>query len=251
MEKLPWRKLEIGGGQVDEGEILRLVLPPIAQGYGDAQVDDYGRFPSRRHYPWKPTTELVLRARFSHPAGQLQGTAGFGLWNAPFGDPTTPWPALPQAVWFFYASEPGDLPLAPDGPGRGWFASTLDATTWNAWLIAPFAPMVLLANQWPGLRRRLWPAVRQQLGIGYAPLPVEMTAWHDYRLVWQREGCVFWVDGQVVLHTPFSPRGPLGFVCWVDNQYMVATNNGRFAWGVLPTAQTQWLEVAGLHLANP
>jgi hypothetical protein len=178
----------------------------------------------------------------------LLGTAGFGFWNAPFGDPTVPWPALPQAAWFFYASAPGDLPLAPDGSGRGWFASTLDATTWQAWGMAPLAPLVLLLNHIPGLRRRLWPIVRRRLGISYDSLEVELTEWHRYELQWQPKGCVFWVDGRVVLSTRFSPRGPLGFVCWLDNQYLVATNKGRFGWGTLSTAETQWLEVKELRI---
>jgi hypothetical protein len=56
------------------------------------------------------------------------------------------------------------------------------------------------------------------------------------------------VDGDLLLQTPHSPRGPLGFVCWLDNQYMVATPRGRFAAGVLSTAGEQWLEVAELDI---
>ncbi len=243
-----FRRLEINGGRVEE-ELggLRLRLPPVAQGYGDAQVDNYGRFPTRRLYPWFPGVTLHLRARFSHPAGRLQGTAGFGFWNAPFGDPTIRWPALPQAAWFFYASAPADLPLAATGPGRDWFVSTLDATTWRAWGMAPFAPVVLLLNQFARLRQQLWPFVRRQLGISYAPLAVEMTNWHNYELTWQTAGTIFRVDGNVILSTPFSPRGPLGLVCWLDNQYLVVTPQGRFGAGTLPTSETQWLEIRDLQ----
>ena len=42
------------------------------------------------------------------------------------------------------------------------------------------------------------------------------------------------------------PRGPLGFVLWIDNQYAVASLEGRFGFGVLPLPETQWLEVDGL-----
>jgi hypothetical protein len=252
-EKL-WRRLELNGGQVSEEPHWRFQLLPVVKGYADAQIDDYGRvrqthrWQTRRHYPWQPGVHLRLQARFSHDNGRLVGTAGFGFWNAPFGDPTMPWPALPQATWFFYASEPSDLPLAESGPGRGWFAATLDATTTKALAMIPAAPFILLLNQWPRLRRRLWPIIRRRLGISFRPLSVEMTAWHEYELLWSAAGCDFRVDGETVLHTPFSPRGPLGFVCWLDNQTMVLTVNGRFRWGILPVQETQWMEVKNLQI---
>ncbi len=233
---------------VDEAA-RRLVLPPMAAGYGDAQVDDYGRFPSRKYYLWGPGCELRLTARFSHNADELLGTAGFGFWNAPFGDPTIRFPALPQAAWFFFASSPANLPFAPpDQPGRGWFAATMDSSTPYALAMAPFAPLFLLLNQFSKLRRRLWPLLRKRLGISFAPIYVPMGEWHTYQLQWRESGCTFCVDETSVLETPHSPHGPLGFVCWIDNQYMVARVNGRFSWGTLSTAKTQWLELGDLVL---
>lgn len=257
-----WRRLALGGGQVvgerpsggrpSTSPPLRLHLPPVEAGYADAQIDDYGlpTIRHRRHYPWRPGTFLQLRARFSHENGRLQGTAGFGFWNAPFGDPTVRWPALPQAVWFFYASAPGDLPLARSGPGRGWFMATLDATTWRAKALLPLAPVVLLLNQLPPLRRRLWPWLRRRLGISFAPVPLAMTAWHEYRLEWHPDRCLFFGDGDCLLQTPHSPAGPLGFVCWLDNQYLRLTPHGRFGWGVLPVAESQWLEISQLAVGR-
>lgn len=255
-----WRRLELNGGEV-RGERpsaaapLQFYLPPTSQGYADAQIDDYGpqpgqRWQSRRHYPWRPGVRLTVQARFSHPAGVLLGTAGFGFWNAPFGDPTIPWPALPQAAWFFYGSPPNNLPLAERGPGRGWFAATLDVTTWRAKALAPLALPVLLLNQIGPLRRRLWPWVRQRLGIAFAPIlhSTTMTTWRTYRLDWLPQGCRFAVDGRLLLQTSHSPQGPLGFVCWLDNQYLILTPRGRFGWGTLKTAEPQWLELAQLSL---
>ncbi|MEW5985341.1 MAG: hypothetical protein AB1791_01760 [Chloroflexota bacterium] len=239
--------MQINGGVVVEGPPLRLSLPPTARGYADAQVDDYHRR-RRPDYPWRPGVELRLRARFSHPAGGLVGTAGFGFWNAPFGDPTVRWPVLPQAVWFFYASAPSDLPLAAAGPGRGWFAATLDATAGRA--LAPLAPIILLLNQSGRLRRRLWPAVQRRLGISYTQLDTDLSEWHDYYLAWRNEGCLFTVGGREVLRTSRSPRGPLGFVCWMDNQYLIATPRGRLAWGVLPTTAHQWMEIEALTIVK-
>jgi hypothetical protein len=243
----PFRRLEINGGTVSQqGEKWLLRLPPTGQTYADAQIDDYGR--PQKGFRWRPGIEMRLRACFSHPAGTLLGTAGFGFWNAPFGDPTVRLSLLPQATWFFYGSPPTDLPLAPDRPGQGWFAATLDAGTGRAMAMSPLALPVLLLNQVTSLRRRIWPAVQHRLAISYAQLDTDLTGWHEYRLVWQPEGCNFYIDGTAVLQTAQSPHGPLGFVCWLDNQYMVATARGRFAAGILRTTEEQWLEIEELTI---
>jgi len=245
------RVLESGGGRVSGGDALRFTLPAGATAYADAQIDDTGgpHPPGTSRFAHRPGVALSLRARFSHAADTLQGTAGFGFWNAPYGDPTQRRPALPAAVWFFFASAANDLPFAPP-PGHGWFAATLDATTPRALALLPLAPTVLLLNQFAPLRRRLWPAVRHRLGIHAAPLAVDLRQWHDYRLEWRRDGGCFFVDGVRVFTTPAAPRGPLGFVCWLDNQYLVLTPRGRFRAGVLPLAEEQWLEVAGLRIEH-
>lgn len=247
------RRLELGHGRVigtrpSASAPLRLEIPPTGRGYTDAQIDDYGlpHIRRRAQYPWRPGVSLHLSARFSHNNGALLGTAGFGFWNAPFGDPTVRGPALPQAAWFFYGSAPNDLPLAAQGPGRGWFAATLDAAAWPALRLIPLAPFVLLGNQWARFRRRVWPWVQRRLGISFAAIDGEMTAWHSYQLDWREEGCLFAVDGRPVLQTRHSPAGPLGFVCWIDNQYMVLRANGRFGWGALATTTPQWLEISEL-----
>ena len=241
------RFLEIGGGHVSRGDALRFTLPAGATAYADAQIDDYGRPrpPGTPRFAHRPGVALSLRARFSHPAEELHGTAGFGFWNAPYGDPTQRHLSLPAAAWFFFASPPNDLPFAPE-PGCSWFAATLDATTPRALALLPLAPAVLLLNQFAPLRRRLWPAVRRRLGIHAALLGADLRQWHDYRLEWRRDGGRFFVDGTPVLTTPSAPRGPLGFVCWLDNQYLALTPRGRFRAGVLPLVQEQWLEVGNL-----
>ncbi len=75
-----------------------------------------------------------------------------------------------------------------------------------------------------------------------------MTEWHTYRLDWQSEGCTFIVDGESILRTSASPGGPMGFVCWLDNQYLVVTVRGRFRWGTMPTAEEQSLFIRNLWL---
>lgn len=248
MDTATWRSLELNGGRVESGPTHRFALPRGATGYADAQIDDYGAPGARFH--WRPGATLRLQARFSHAADALRGTAGFGFWNAPYGDPSHRRLARPQAAWFFFASAPNDLPFAPDEPGRGWFAATIDAARPAALALAPLAPAVALFNQWAAIRRRLWPAVRARLGIHAAPLGVAMRQWHTYELRWRPEGCTFTVDGRAVLATPHAPRGPLGFVCWLDNQFLALTPRGRFRAGVIDVAQEQWLEVADLSLED-
>jgi len=253
-----WRRLELGGGQVfgqrpSSHHPLRLQIPPTAQGYADAQIDDYGldTISRRRDYPWQPGNSLQIRARFSHGQAALRGTAGFGFWNAPFGDPTVRWPALPQAAWFFFGSPPNNLPLSPEGvDGRGWYAATLDATTWAAKSMIPLAPFLLIGNQFARFRKKIWPKVQARCGISFALITDDMREWHTYRLHWSATGCAFWVDGRLLLQTSHSPQGPLGFVCWIDNQYMVVTPRGKFAWGTLPTTEVQWLEVSMLEIGE-
>jgi hypothetical protein len=242
-----WRILELNGGRVEVGPSYRFRLPAHRSGYADAQIDDYGGPGGFRH---RPPVSLGLQARFSHAADELQGTAGFGFWNAPYGDPTRRRLAFPQAVWFFFASPPSDLPFGPEATGRGWFAATLDAARPAALLLLPLAPAILAFNQAAAIRPRLWPAVRRRLGISAAPLDVDIRRWHAYRLEWGPDGCTFAVDDRIVLDTPNAPRGPLGFVCWLDNQYLILTPRGRFRAGVLDVAAEQWLEVADLRLAT-
>ncbi len=248
MDEGSLRALELNGGRVESGAGYRFSLPGGATGYADAQIDDYGA-PGGR-FRWRPGATLRLNARFSHATETLRGTAGFGFWNAPYGDPSRRRWALPQAAWFFFASAPGDLPFAPGEPGRGWFAATLDAGTPAALALLPLAPVVVALNQVSALRRRLWPGVRARLGIHAAPLAVDMRQWHTYELRWRPDGCSFAVDGRAVLETPRAQRGPLGFVCWLDNQYLALTPRGRVRAGIVDAPQEQWLEVADLRLED-
>jgi hypothetical protein len=55
------------------------------------------------------------------------------------------------------------------------------------------------------------------------------------------------VDSQEVLRALTPPRGPLGFVTWIDNQYAIATPRGRLRFGALATNE-QWLELASFSI---
>jgi len=244
-----WRRYVVGAGRLEpSGSTLRFVIAgATSREYSDAQIDDYQGVP-RHRFPWHPPLRLTVRARFSHLAGQLRGTAGFGFWNDPFLMTGARMPTLPRAVWFFYGSSPSNMKLDLRTPGRGWKAATIDALRPAALLLTPLAPpAVLLMNLRP-LYRALWPPIQRALNVREATVEVEMTGWHTYVIEWGKEQACFSVDGEAVLADAPSPQGPLGFVMWLDNQYMVATPQGRLRWGLLDVPGCQWMEADRLAI---
>ncbi|HJZ49126.1 MAG TPA: hypothetical protein VKE41_18240 [Roseiflexaceae bacterium] len=239
-----WRNTQVGGGRLMlRNEGLRLIVAGARRtNYSDAQIDDYAGL-ARRRFPHRPPLRLTVRARASE---RLAGTAGFGFWNNPF-SPLGGAPGLPAAVWFFFASPPSDMPLALGVPGHGWKAACIDATRPAALAWAPLAPTVLLANRVPAFYRRIWPRVQRGLRVAEASIPALDRHWCEYTIEWRADAARFLVDGAVVLETQRPPRGPLGFVAWVDNQWMVATPHGRFGWGLLD-AEAQWLDLACIRI---
>ncbi|MGB1253019.1 MAG: hypothetical protein ACPG8W_20565 [Candidatus Promineifilaceae bacterium] len=236
-----------GNGHLNKeaGDATRLSLPIDGQGnqYHNAQLDDYGDL-RRGALPWRAGVRLELEAQFSHGVDELVGTAGFGFWNAPYGRGV----ALPQAVWFFFASEPNNLPLNKNGAGRGWFASTIDAGSWRAKRLIPLAPLALVGNQFGRIQNTIMPPIMNQLGISFQPLTVPITQRNRYALEWQKNGSCFYINDQIVFQTNHSPRGPLGFIAWIDNQYAIVTPRGNLRAGALKIPQTQWLEVGEIDI---
>jgi hypothetical protein len=239
-----WRRYLRGGGSLETtGRALRIVnRDAISREYTDAQIDDYQGL-SRRDFPWQPPLTLTVRARFSHPSDELRGTAGFGFWNDPFMMTGRRMPALPRAIWFFFASHPSNMKLDLEVPGYGWKAATIDARQWPFLLLLPTAPLAIPLMNVRRLYRALWPLGQRAIGVSEALIAFDMTEWHTYVLEWGRERAHFAVDGAVVLDCDTPPRGPLGFVMWLDNQYAIVTPWGRFGYGLLDAPSHQWLEV--------
>lgn len=239
-----WHATQVGGGRLvllDDG--LRLLMAGARRDtYSDVQIDDYAGL-ARRRFPWQPPLRMTVRAR---AAGRLAGTVGFGFWNNPF-SPLGGTPALPAALWFFFGSPRSDMPLALGVSGHGWKAACIDATRPSALAWAPLTLPVLLANRVPALYRRIWPHVQHSLRIAEASIIAPDQHWREYMIEWRVNGACFLVDGALVLETDRPPRGPLGFVAWVDNQWMVATPRGRFGWGLLQ-AEAQWLDLAWVRI---
>ncbi|WP_119071846.1 hypothetical protein [Aggregatilinea lenta] len=244
-----WSPWTAGCGTVDpvDGALRCTMDGATAQQYSDAQITDYAGL-ARRDYPWRPPLRLTVRAWLSHPQDALRGTAGFGFWNQPFVPSIHALPRLPRAAWFFFGSAPNDMALAQGVPGWGWKAAVLDASRPAFLALAPFAPLGFLLMRVPALYRRLWPVGQRALGVAEALLPVDLDTPHIYTLEWRRSGVRFAVDGQPVLDTPRSPRGPLGFIAWVDNQYAVVTPQGRFKFGCLTPPGAQWLALDRIEI---
>jgi len=244
-----WNSYVLGSGTLEPtGSTLRLVnTDTTPRQITNAQIDDYQRLP-RRRFHWHPPLTMAVRARFSHPADQLSGTAGFGFWNDPLMMTGRRWPTLPRAIWFFYASTPSDMKLDLHTPGHGWKAATIDAARWPSYLLALTAPIAVLLMNVRSLYRVLWPIGQRAIGVSEASMHVDMTEWHTYVLEWRAGSVRFDVDGGTVLACDTSPRGALGFVMWLDNQYLVVTPWGKLGYGWLEAPGRQWMEVDTLSI---
>jgi len=200
-----------------------------------AQLDDYMELP-RRGFRWNPPLTLSLRARLSAQA--YSGTWGFGLWNDPFSlslgaqGTARRLPVLPNAAWFFFASVPNHLSLRDDRPGSGFLAATFSAARVPSPLLAPGLLALPLLAWKPSsnlLRRRAARAVRGDA----RRLAVDPSQWLEYRLRWSPAQVGFDVGREPVFETDVAPRGPLGFVIWMDNQFAAWRPDGSAATGLL------------------
>jgi hypothetical protein len=256
----PLKVVSTPGSQVSPvGEsVWRLEVPAGAdRKYRLAQLDDYTGTP-RRKLPWRPPLSLSLRARASAEA--LPGTWGFGLWNDPFslslgfGGGTRRFPALPNTAWFFHASPPNFLSLRDDLPAQGFLAATFYSTALPAPILAVCSPgLVLFTIPFVArLLRRLTRRLVQQgaAGIG-AGSQFASADWHGYQMAWDQDRVIFSVDGETILNTPISPRGPLALVIWIDNQYAALPTSGRLSFGALPNPQPMWIEVGEINMTIP
>lgn len=210
--------------------------------YRFAQIDDYFGLP-RRKFPHHSLT-LSLRARTS--AFPLPGTWGFGLWNDPFGMSLgfggRRWqlPALPNAAWFFGASQENHLSFS-DNPANGFLAQSFRSPKFHPLLI----PTGLV---FPFSRKATRKILGQVVDEDATTLSVDPTQWHSYRLEWSQGGVVWDVDDERVFESSVSPRAPLGLVIWIDNQFASFTPDGKIGFGVLENPEPAWLEIADLNL---
>ncbi len=217
--------------------------------YRLAQIDDYVIL-RRRKFKHAPPWRIRLQAKVSAP--NLPGTWGFGLWNDPFGfslgfgRTEGRLPVLPNAAWFFHASQPNWLSLRGDIPANGFFAGTWNSPRIPSLLLAPALitlPM-LLFKPFSRLLRMLTAIIVVQ---DAAPIDIDVTSWHDYSIDWLREILEFKIDGETCFKTDVSPRHPLGLVLWIDNQFAAWTPEGHLGYGTLDSPNAS-LEIKSLEV---
>ena len=235
-----------------------------------AQLDNYSALP-RNQFPSRPPVAISLRARAS--SDSTPGTWGFGFWNDPFefslGVRGRPFrlPALPNAAWFFHASEENYLSFSSVGrndtsysqsippsddsagyhpapqnlPGNGFMAQSFRSPAFDLRLLLT---AVLFPFSRKAARRQLSRIIRED-GVRVQADPTE---WHHYRLDWSPKRVVCEVDNVRVLETSVSPRPPLGMVIWIDNQFAAYTPEGKIGFGVLSNPEPAWIEISDLEI---
>ena len=254
-----WQQDQQGSGVVYIADGLLTLRKKIASDtvYSNAQIDDYQRR-KRRDFLWQPPLRLTVRARFSHDGvaqGQrnpsvphITGTAGFGFWNDPFMMTGRRWPTLPRALWFFYSAPPSKMNLAMGVAGNGWKAATIDAQRLPFCCLLPTAPFAIPLMRLQRAYQLLWPVAQRAICVNEAIVDHTMESWHTYVIEWRRRSVHFIVDGQQLLATSNAPRGPLGLVIWLDNQYMVVTPQGEFRHGLVASVEEEYLLVDWLSI---
>ncbi len=242
-----WRTHSVGGGGIvrEDGALRLINLPASAGSYSNAQVDDHAHLP-RHNFAWRPPVRLSLRARFSHGVHALTGTAGFGFWNDPFAMNGRRVPALPHVAWFFLAAPPSNIAPALGVPGSGWKAAVMDVAALPLLALLPTAPVAIPLMRHRLAYRILWPVAQQVLGADEAVVDADLVAWHSYAIEWLPGKVRFHVDGRCVLESRRAPQGALGVVIWMDNQFLVATPQGRFGHGVAAQRESQWMDIADI-----
>jgi hypothetical protein len=218
--------------------------------YTNAQVDDYQgvrrRWFERSRFQNEPPLHMSLRARASDRTPV--GTLGFGFWNEPFSVSGSVL-GTPNALWYFYASPPSDMALVSGVPGWGWKAASLNTGRLPGLLLAPAAVGAIALTRVPGLGRPVMKLARRFVAAHEAILDdVMLDDWHHYELDWGPGEARFVVDGRERLRSQAPPTGRLGFVMWIDNQYAIASEQGKFGFGVLDLPRDQCLEIQDFRL---
>ncbi|GAB4320824.1 MAG: hypothetical protein Kow00117_10220 [Phototrophicales bacterium] len=230
---------EVGQGKVDQQQdMFRLTIPPVTGDiYHNAQITSYI---TRRDFEFEPPVSLHIRA---YATGDIHGTAGFGFWNHPYGRV----PRLPKAIWFFYGSQPNNMPLAKNIPGYGWKCATFDAANWRFLALLPSAPIGFLLMRLPSIYNQLWGIGQRALGVDECLLDETLlNIPHDYSIIWEKDHVTFMLDNKIIFKTKRVPRGKLGFIAWIDNQYAIVTPQGQFGHGLLPLNASQELRLESI-----
>lgn len=236
-----WVRFCIGHAQIEnEPGVLRFVVDGAEDGaLSDAELDDHRTAP-RHRLAWQPPLRMTVRARTSHRAGELLGTAGFGFWNDPF-DWTGNVQAPPNALWFFYGSPQNDMAFVRGVRGHGWKAATLNGGRSNK-LEMTLGNFIF---RLPGMSKLVFALAQTRIRAREKTLDeVALTDWHEYRIDWLAHEAIFLVDNVEMLRAPNPPTMPLGFVAWVDNNAASIGPGRDFGFQRIAVPQRQWMELS-------
>ena len=238
----------------DSSHYLLTIPSGKADKYRLAQLDDYAQL-TRGGFPHHASVSISLSARTS--SDSIPGTWGFGLWNDPFGlsigygGKPFRLPALPNAVWFFGASEENYLSFKKPA---GFDAASPAQPAVNGFLAQSFQspkfhPLLILAGLiFPFSRKTTRRLMSRVIGEDGIQLSVDVTQWHRYKFEWSLKRVSFDVDNATVFESAVNPYPPLGFVIWIDNQYAAFTPEGKIGFGVLENTEPAWLEIRDLEI---
>ncbi len=231
---------------------IRLAIPPgHINRYKVAQLDDYTGL-SRNAFLRRPPLKISLEARVNRR--DIEGTWGFGLWNAPLNVRMGSGfrqllPAFPNAAWFFYASPENHLSFKERSPGHGFLVQTFRSTPMPLWAFAPaavFLPLLLVRPAARLIRKLISKRIVED---DSKRVPDEaITDWRRYVVDWTDENVIFGIGGETIHTSLNSPHGPLGVVIWIDNQYAAFTPEGRLSYGTLAVREPAWLEIRDLTI---
>jgi hypothetical protein len=197
-------------------------------------------------------------------------------------------PALPNACWFFHASAENHLSFADskiprfsdicreegrilgglttgipkepnptsgdvgvqvqEVPANGFLAQTFRSPRIPSALLAPGilgSPLLLVRPLSKWLRANI---AGRLIREDAQRLSVDVTEWHTYSLKWDTDFVEYAIDGKKAFETQVSPKGPLGLVIWIDNQYAAWRPDGSLGMGVLANPPT-WMEIESLEVS--
>jgi hypothetical protein len=242
------------GKSVLSDELISFELPEnITKSYSNSQLDDY-RTLSRGDFKWSPPLKMSLDAIFeiteNKDGSKLTGTSGFGFWNDPFMMTGLRWPTLPKALWFFYSSSESELYLNEASKGNYWRAMSLDAHHFKFFSILPLLSLSFPLFNITKFREWMWPKVRKLFKGEEKIIKTNQFDWHKYEIQWEKDYVTFSIDNKQLYRTEYSPKGPLGLVIWMDNQYLKIKPTGKIAFGSIQQQNSQKMLIKNLKIEN-
>lgn len=257
---------------IENGWRLEIPAGPAGK-YRLAQLDNY-----RKNLPLSAPSTLRLRCRVSPPfhppifaqsnsateeneggrkwgeRGGVPGTWGFGFWNDPFTvslglqGTARRLPVLPNAGWFFHASDANHLSLHNSLPAQGFLAQSFSSPKIPSLLLAP-GLLTLPLLGWKPSARWIRAIADKIICEDAVRLELDVTQWHEYTLRWNPGHMEYFVDGQIVFETAVSPKGPLGLVIWIDNQFASFTPDGKIKAGTEANPVPAWMEITDFAIS--